>query len=35
MSGNLPPGYAADRVAKIVAAIHMPERELRGLELDA
>jgi MoaA/NifB/PqqE/SkfB family radical SAM enzyme len=25
----------ADRVAKIVAAIHMPERELRGLELDA
>ena len=25
----------ADRVAKIVAAIHQPERELRGLELDA
>jgi len=24
----------ADRVAKIVAAIHQPERELRGLELD-
>ncbi|WBB46821.1 radical SAM protein [Verrucosispora sp. WMMA2044] len=25
----------AERVAKIVAAIHQPERELRGLELDA
>jgi MoaA/NifB/PqqE/SkfB family radical SAM enzyme len=33
------PAFAAsvptDRVAKIVAAVHQPERELRGLELDA
>ncbi|MGI5187716.1 radical SAM protein [Promicromonospora sp. CA-289599] len=29
-SRRVPP----DRVAKIVAAVHMPERELRGLELD-